>query len=85
MSNELEKFDLKLYLDTKFEENKKAHEALQARADKTNGRVIRLEKWRWAIGGALSLLAIVFSVFGTVVFASYNNNHNSYGQISTDR
>ena len=67
MSKEAEKFDLKLYLDTKFKENTDAHLALKERADKTNGRVRSLEKWRWAMGGGLAVVAVMVSIFGLIL------------------
>lgn len=64
------KFDLKLYLDTKFQENRESHAALQERVDKTNGRVRSLEKWRYAIGGALTIISIMLTLMPIILKAT---------------
>lgn len=68
MSKDYE-FDLKTYLDEKFKENKESHDAIQTRVDKTNGRVRSLEKFRYAIAGALAVISVVISLMPTIMKA----------------
>ena len=65
-------------LDDKFESHEKlqdtkwcnandVHEKILTKQIETNGRVSKLEKWRWGLGGAITLLGVLFSVFGLFI------------------
>ena len=53
----------------KFADQKSRLIEIKERVDRTNGRVKSLEKWRWGLSGAISVLVFLFSIFGTIVFA----------------
>jgi len=57
---------------------KELHTVLNEKLDRienqvkfTNGRVRRLEKWRWGIGGAVAVLAFIVTIFGSQVVACF--------------
>ena len=52
---------LKELMNEKFNENKEDHIKVWTKVDLTNGRVRLLEKAVWGIGGAVSILALLFS------------------------
>jgi hypothetical protein len=52
---------LKELFNEKFGENSREHGAVWEQVKSTNGRVRLLEKAIWAIGGAMTILALLFS------------------------
>jgi len=57
---------------------KELHTVLNEKLDRienqvkfTNGRVRKLEKWRWGIGGAVAVLAFIVTIFGSQVVACF--------------
>lgn len=52
---------LKELTEEKFKENEKQHVAVITQVTKTNGRVRLLEKFIWALGGAIGILGIIAS------------------------
>ena len=46
------------------EQNKEQHADIKDRVDATNGRVRKLEKWQWALAGALAALAMSIGTVG---------------------
>lgn len=52
---------LKDLVNEKFEENKREHIAVWEQVKTTNGRVRLLEKFMWGFGGAILVLATLFS------------------------
>ena len=53
--------------DTKWCNANDFHQKILEKQIETNGRVSKLEKWRWGIGGAMALLGFLFTVFGSLI------------------
>jgi len=58
-------------IEEKFKQNEESHQRIEAQVRNTNGRVRGLEKWRWAIGGALTVLSILVTILGGSVVANF--------------
>ena len=54
-------------MNEKWLRNEECHERVIEQVIRTNGRVSKLEKWRWGLGGAITLLGVLFSVFGLFI------------------
>ena len=52
---------LKELFNEKFDENKCDHIKVWTKVEQTNGRVRVLEKAMWGVGGAITILAVLFS------------------------
>ena len=60
-----QKFDsLEKLIDSKFNQNEVDHKRIELQVKKTNGRVSMLEKWRWGMSGAITLLAGILGAIG---------------------
>ena len=56
--------------DTKWCNAVDVHEKILTKQVETNGRVTSLEKWRWGLGGAMALLSVLFTVFGSLILTN---------------
>jgi hypothetical protein len=77
MSNDSERVileqikSLKEHIENEFRHNKEAHSAVLTQVTKTNGRVSSLEKWKYTMVGAISILTAVVSLIGLKISVSF--------------
>lgn len=58
-------------INSRFNSNDDDHSRIETQVKSTNGRVRSLEKWRYAMGGALVVLSFILSFLTTIVIAYF--------------
>ena len=59
------------HIENEFRHNQEAHSAVLTQVTKTNGRVSSLEKWKYTMVGAISILTAVVSLIGLKISVSF--------------
>lgn len=54
-------------LDEKFNDIKASLDRIEVQTRKTNGRVDKLEAWRWFLGGGLAILSFIVVVSAAII------------------
>ncbi len=65
---------IKTHINTKFEANKKEHEALDKNQKTTNGEVKKLQLWKAGIVGAFGIVAMIIVPISIYILDEWRND-----------